>query len=95
MYAGYVVEYGNVVPIFKEPLHPYTQGLMAAFPSIRSAKVKMISIPGQPPDLLDPPPGCRFHPRCPYAMEICRNQVPGLEEIGPNHLVACHLVSKS
>jgi len=95
MYAGYMAEYGDVVGVFKEPKHPYTQGLMAAFPSIRAARVKMASIPGQPPDLLDPPTGCRFHPRCPYAMDVCKKSEPELEEVGKNHFVACYLVSKS
>src|SRR3972149_58733 len=70
-YAVVCSKYKNVVGLFKEPLHPYTQGLMAAFPSIKAARTKMKSIPGQPPDLLNPPSGCRFHPRCPYAMEVC------------------------
>lgn len=72
MYAGNIVEYGNVEAVFKEPLHPYTQGLMGAFPTIKGEKKKLVSIPGQPPDLLDPPKGCRFHPRCPYVMDVCR-----------------------
>jgi len=76
MYAGSIVEYGDVESVFKEPLHPYTQGLLGAFPSIKGEKKKLISIPGQPPDLLHPPTGCRFHPRCPYAMEVCKKEVP-------------------
>jgi len=95
MYAGKLAEYGEIVRVFKEPLHPYTQGLMGAFPSIRASRVKMISIPGQPPDLLDPPSGCRFHPRCPYAMDICKKEEPVVEEISKGHLVACYLVTKS
>jgi len=95
MYAGKIAEYGDVVGIFKEPLHPYTQGLMGAFPSIRAARRRMASIPGQPPDLLNPPSGCRFHPRCPFAMEICRKKEPPIEETGNNHFAACYLVIKS
>jgi len=95
MYAGRIVEYGNVVGIFKQPLHPYTQGLMAAFPSIRAARTKMASIPGQPPDLLNPPSGCRFHPRCPYAMEVCKEKSPELYEIDKDHFAACYLIAKT
>ena len=93
MYAGKIVEYGDVMHVFKEPLHPYTQGLIEAFPSIRSARTRMSSIPGFPPDLLAPPPSCRFHPRCQYAMDICRKKEPLLvEEAGKNRYVACHLI---
>ncbi len=92
MYAGNIVEYGDVQSIFKEPLHPYTQGLIGAFPSIKGDRKQLISIPGQPPDLLHPPTGCRFHPRCPYAMDICKTEVPALEKQGSGeHYVACHL----
>jgi len=92
MYAGRIVEYGDVEAVFKEPLHPYTQGLMGAFPSIRGERKKLVSIPGQPPDLLDPPKGCRFNPRCPYAMEICKEQVPELKRVGSgDHYAACYL----
>jgi peptide/nickel transport system ATP-binding protein len=94
MYGGKLVEMGDVYTMFKEPLHPYTQGLIGAFPDLRSQKQKMISIPGLPPDLLNPPPGCRFHPRCPYAMDICRKQEPPFIEIKKDHHVACHLVYK-
>jgi peptide/nickel transport system ATP-binding protein len=95
MYAGRIAEYGSVVSVFKEPLHPYTKGLMSAFPSIRAARTKMASIPGQPPDLLNPPAGCRFNPRCPYAMEVCKKKMPDLVEVGKDHYAACYLVTKS
>jgi len=95
MYAGGIAEYGNVVGVFKQPLHPYTQGLMAAFPSIKAARTKMASIPGQPPDLFNPPSGCRFHPRCPYAMEVCKKKMPELKEVSKDHFAACYLVTKS
>ncbi len=92
MYAGSIVEYGDVESVFKEPLHPYTQGLLGAFPSIKGEKKKLVSIPGQPPDLLHPPTGCRFHPRCPYAMEVCKKEVPVLQKQGSGeHTVACYL----
>lgn len=94
MYAGKIVEYGDIVRVFKEPLHPYTQALIQAFPNIYGEKTPMISVPGSPPDLLSPPSGCRFHPRCKYAMDICRKTEPLRIDIeGGAHQVACHLVS--
>lgn len=92
MYAGKIMESGDVRTIYKEPLHPYTQKLIAAFPSILGRKTELAAIPGFPPDLLMPPPGCRFHPRCDYAMEICRKKEPPLIDVGKEHFVACHLV---
>ena len=92
MYGGKIVEYADINSVFKEPLHPYTQGLMGAFPGIKAQKTRMVSIPGSPPDLLFPPPACRFHPRCQYAMDICRSKEPGLVDIGNKHYVACHLI---
>lgn len=94
MYAGKIVEQGDITTIFKEPLHPYTQGLIGAFPSIKAEKRRMKSIPGFPPDLLNPPPGCRFNPRCPYVMDICRKEEPELLKSGKRY-VACHLVKKA
>ena len=92
MYAGKIAEYADTVTVFKEPLHPYTQGLINAFPSIRTAKREMTSIGGFPPDLLDPPSGCRFHPRCSYAMDICRKEEPKFKKASGDHYVECHLV---
>jgi len=91
MYAGKIVEQGDILTIYQEPLHPYTKGLIGAFPSIKAAKKRMTSIPGFPPDLLNPPPGCRFHPRCPYVMNICKKEEPRLVKAGKRY-VACHLV---
>jgi len=92
MYAGRIVEYGDAESVFKEPLHPYTQGLLKAFPSIKGERTRLTSIPGQPPDLLRPPPACRFNPRCPYVMDICKKVDPHLEKSGKgDHFVACHL----
>jgi peptide/nickel transport system ATP-binding protein len=92
MYAGHVVEYGDIEEIFKEPLHPYTQGMLGAFPSIKGEKKKLISIPGQPPDLLQPPAGCPFYPRCPFAMEVCKTKFPEKKKIGSGeHYVSCYL----
>ena len=95
MYAGKLVEFGDVVVIFKEPIHPYTQGLISAFPDITGPRTRMKSIPGSPPDLLYPPTGCRFHPRCTYALDICKKKEPILARIGKDHFIACHLVRKS
>ena len=95
MYAGKIVESGDIVTIFKEPLHPYTQGLMAAFPSIKTAKKEMTSIQGFPPDLLNPPSGCRFHPRCSYAMSVCKKEEPRFIEVSGGHYVGCHLAKKT
>jgi len=92
MYAGKLVESGSVYKIFKEPLHPYTQGLIAAFPDIHAPRAEIKSIEGQPPDLLNPPRGCRFHPRCQYAMDICKIKSPPYIEVEKDHFVACHLV---
>lgn len=91
MYAGKIIEYGDVVPMFKEPLHPYTQKLISAFPSVIGPKVELSSIHGFPPDLLNPPRGCRFHPRCPSAKEICKTKEPAFVKSGKNQHVACHL----
>ena len=93
MYAGKLVECADVRTIFKEPSHPYTQGLISAIPSLTGPKVRLKSIPGAPPDLLNPPRGCRFHPRCPYAMDKCRREEPKYTEVGKLHWVACHLVA--
>lgn len=95
MYAGQLVEWGESTLVFKNPMHPYTMGLIAAFPSIRSEKRSMTSIPGTPPDLLAPPSGCRFNPRCQYAMAICEEKRPELATVEKGHVVACHLVNKA
>ncbi|MEM2144577.1 MAG: ABC transporter ATP-binding protein [Candidatus Jordarchaeaceae archaeon] len=93
MYAGQIVELGDIVSVFKETLHPYTQKLIGAFPSIVGEKAELSTIPGFPPDLLNPPSGCRFHPRCQYAMEICRKKEPEMIKVGgKEHYVKCHLV---
>jgi peptide/nickel transport system ATP-binding protein len=91
MYAGSVVECTETKRIFEDPLHPYTKGLLSAIPSIKGAKEPLSSIPGTVPNLINPPPGCRFHPRCPEAMEICGRLKPELSEPHGGHRVACHL----
>jgi len=92
MYAGNIVEVGDVYSIFKNPLHPYTRGLMAAIPSMSEKKEELKYIKGSVPNLIYPPPGCRFHPRCNYAKEICKKEKPKLVEAEPGHWVACHFV---
>ncbi len=93
MYAGKLVECADVRSIFKEPLHPYTQGLISAIPSLTGPKTRLRSIPGAPPDLLNPPSGCRFHPRCPLATERCRREEPEYVEVRKGHWVACHMAT--
>ncbi len=94
MYAGKIVEYGSTHEIFKNPLHPYTQGLISAIPSIRGPKRQLQSIPGTPPDLLNPPPGCPFHPRCPYADSTCKSEIPPVISLGRSRYVMCHKIEE-
>lgn len=91
MYAGEIVEMGPSREIFENPLHPYTQGLMSSFPALTGPRKELQGIPGSPPDLISPPSGCRFHPRCPRRMEICDKVAPTYLEATPGHFVACHL----
>jgi oligopeptide/dipeptide ABC transporter ATP-binding protein len=93
MYAGKVVEEGSVDSIFNRPHHPYTWGLLGSLPRLEADVERLAQIPGQPPSLLYPPPGCRFHPRCAYAMDVCRAQEPRLASVtgDTGHLQACHL----
>jgi peptide/nickel transport system ATP-binding protein len=91
MYAGNVVELADVFTLFKIPLHPYTQGLLESIPRPRE---KFVSIPGTVPSLINPPRGCRFHDRCKYALEMCRNVKPKFVEAEKDHMVACHLYSE-
>jgi peptide/nickel transport system ATP-binding protein len=92
MYAGQIAEIGPVEQIFDQPLHPYTKGLLQSVPSIQlDEKEQLYKMAGEPPSLADPPTGCRFHPRCPYVMEICPRIDPRLEEAAPGRLVHCWL----
>ena len=90
MYAGKVVEIGDVEKIFEDPLHPYTKGLIESIPSIKKKKI-IKGIPGIAPSPLNWPPGCRFHPRCNRANAKCKSQIPELKEVEPGRFVACHL----
>jgi len=94
MYAGKFIEMGDSVHIFKNPKHPYTRGLVAAFPNIKGEKFMPEPIPGNPPNLIHPPDGCRFADRCKYRMDICDREEPALMEIEPGHWVACHLMKR-
>ncbi len=81
MYAGQIAELGSTRKVFDAPLHPYSRGLLDAFPSIRGPHVHLTGIPGSPPDLARPPSGCRFHPRCPAVMAVCQTVKPDLYEV--------------
>jgi len=95
MYAGKIVELGDVVSVFTNPLHPYTKGLIEAIPSIEKSRSKVLfAIPGSPPNLFDPPSGCRFHPRCPRADERCIKEEPMLIEVTQGRYVACHYANE-
>jgi peptide/nickel transport system ATP-binding protein len=94
MYAGRVAEEGPVAEVFRRPRHPYTQKLLAAFPNIQTDRRTLDVIPGSPPDLRDPPPGCRFAPRCTFAMAVCSEVVPP-ETTFDTVRVACHLYPAS
>ncbi|ABW01638.1 ABC transporter ATP-binding protein [Caldivirga maquilingensis] len=93
LYAGKVAEFGSADVIYSEPKHPYTQGLMSSVPTLREDK-KLSFIPGEVPSLINPPSGCRFHPRCPFAMDICRREEPPLVTLENGHVVACWLYVK-
>ncbi|MGI0148130.1 MAG: oligopeptide/dipeptide ABC transporter ATP-binding protein, partial [Thermoplasmata archaeon] len=90
-YAGKIVETGSVRDVFKNSKHPYTKDLIGAFPDIAGPQALPAYIPGLLPSLVNPPLGCRFHPRCRYAWQLCVDQEPGLDPVGEGHRAACHL----
>jgi len=94
MYAGSIVETAETRKIFSRPLHPYTQGLIATVPRLTGGGIAS-GIPGRIPDYRNPPTGCRFHPRCPHVMDICKQEKPPLIEIEQNHSVACFLYTSN
>ena len=94
MYGGRVMEYGPAEEIYNNPKHPYTQALLNSIPRLRGPIEKLEFIPGEPPDLINPPKGCLFHPRCKYVMDRCRVEEPELQEIGEDHVVRCWLYSQ-
>jgi peptide/nickel transport system ATP-binding protein len=93
MYAAHVAEQAPVDNLFKRPHHPYTWGLLGSLPRLDTDVERLVQIQGQPPSLLNPPRGCRFHPRCPYVMGICKTVEPQLLPAGDetDHFQACHL----
>jgi peptide/nickel transport system ATP-binding protein len=95
MYAGSMAEVGISRDIFKRPMHPYTQGLMKAVPSIQMEAERLYTIRGSVPNLIYPPSGCRFHPRCDYSKKYCERIKPELKEIEKGHFASCHMVAKA
>ncbi len=89
VYAGEIVEIGQVNQVFYNSLHPYTYGLLASVPTLDHSQDLLQSIPGSPPNLISPPSGCKFHPRCGFATEMCKSEVPFLDQDVGNHLAAC------
>ncbi len=90
MYAGKIVELANVYEIFYRPKHPYTYALIKTIPKLTSVDEKLYPIPGSPPDMINLPPGCKFHPRCPYATQRCVEAEPEFEKVAEDHYVLCH-----
>jgi peptide/nickel transport system ATP-binding protein len=90
MYAGQIVELAEAKELFNNPLHPYTQGLLSSFPPLRGPKRRMTGIPGSPPNMAEPPSGCRFHPRCTLCKPIEKEVAPRLREVIPGHWLAYH-----
>ncbi len=93
MYAGRLAEQGSAEDVYRAPAHPYTQALLRAFPNIHTSREFVAGIPGHPPDLIEPPVGCRFADRCPLAIERCHAEEPVLRSMTPGHTVACHLAT--
>jgi peptide/nickel transport system ATP-binding protein len=93
MYAGKMIEEAQVEEIFENPLHPYTKYLIDSIPKLGDKSMRE-SAPGAPPSLADLPSGCTFHPRCPFAMDLCRGEVPAFLKVGEKHKVACWLIGK-
>ena len=91
MYAGRIVEEADVNSLFKDPLHPYTQGLLASLPKLSELDKEIQQLPGAVPDAINPPKGCSFHPRCKFVMDRCRTEQPQLKEVRAGHKVACYL----
>ena len=93
MYAGKVVESGSATQIFTDAQHPYTRQLIKAFPNIHEKREMVSSIKGDPPNLIDAPPGCRFYPRCDVGEARCAHEDPGVVQVEPGHFVSCHIVT--
>lgn len=95
MYAAKMIEVGDVEDVFADPKHPYTQGLLRSVPNIELDGAELYKMEGAPPNLLHPPKGCRFHPRCPNVMDICRTEEPGMEPVHESQIAACWLYQKT
>jgi oligopeptide/dipeptide ABC transporter ATP-binding protein len=94
MYAGKIVEEAGVRDLFANPKHPYTEGLFVSLPKVTETRERLRTIQGQVPSALHFPPGCRFHPRCPYCMEVCKSEVPEFMPVAADHSAACWLYPK-
>jgi peptide/nickel transport system ATP-binding protein len=96
MYVGRVAEIGNPDDLFRAPKHPYTEALISSLPAVEPSKRKLgtISLSGEVPNPADPPSGCFFHPRCPYAVEKCRVEAPEVREIEPGRFTSCHRIEE-
>ena len=94
MYAGRIIEHADVHSLYAKPAHPYTKGLLESIPRLDSKGSKLRTIPGLPPNLMRPPSGCTFHPRCPYAQELCRTDVPPSLALGHGRTSACHFAQE-
>jgi len=92
MYAGKIVEVAPSGTIATSPRHPYTRGLLRSFPSLHGPRRSLLGIPGTPPDMRNPPPGCPFHPRCPDALGLCRSEPPDMRQLRRDHDAACHVL---
>jgi peptide/nickel transport system ATP-binding protein len=95
MYASHLVELGDKHEIFKNPQHPYTVGLLNSIPRLDTQSKYLTPIKGLVCNMMDPPTGCKFNPRCEHAMDICRQEIPKMKEVAPGHFAACHLHDQS
>jgi oligopeptide/dipeptide ABC transporter ATP-binding protein len=95
MYASHIVELGDKREIFANPQHPYTVGLLNSIPRLDAQSKYLTPIDGTVCNMMTPPAGCKFHPRCAHAMPVCRQEVPRLKEVAPGHFAACHLHERS
>ena len=95
MYAAKMAEVGTAREVFADPKHPYTQGLLKSVPNIELDGGDLYKMGGEPPSLLHPPAGCRFHPRCPFVMDICSREEPVFEPVDGDHIVSCWLYRKA
>jgi len=94
LYGGYLYEYGTSYDVFKNSKNPYTILLLRSHPEIKSKKMEITEIPGSPPNMLNPPSGCIFHPRCPFSEDICKEKVPPLIKVGKDHFSRCFFINK-